>query len=69
MTQQQEENVTKWLHTIHFNEKESFLCNCLKKSRTTGYVPQFIFFLTRKFGDYDTATERKCRKMVTHQKL
>ena len=24
-------NATKWLHTIHFHEKESFLCNRLKK--------------------------------------
>ena len=71
MTQQQEENVTKWFHTIHFSEKESFLCNRLKrKSPTTGYLPQFhYFFLTRKFDNYDTATARKCRKMVTHEKL
>ena len=45
MTQQQEENVTKWLHTIHFSEKESFLCNRLKrKSPTTGYLSQFHCF-------------------------
>ena len=45
MTQQQEENVTKWLHTIHLSEKESFLCNRLKrKSPTTGYLSQFHCF-------------------------
>ena len=31
MTQQQTENATKWLHTIHFNELEQFLSNRLKK--------------------------------------
>ena len=33
MTQQQAENAPKWLHTIHFNEKEPFLSNRLKKKK------------------------------------
>ena len=73
MTQQQAENATKWLHTIHFNEKESFLSNRLKKKNSpkTGYPRQFfvLFLITHKFGNYDNATDRKCRKMVTQQNL
>ena len=68
MTQQQAENATKWLQTIHLNEKESFLCNRLKKI-THHRIRVSVFFLTHKFSNYDKATERKSRKMVTHQKL
>ena len=45
MTQQQAENAPKWLHTIHFNEKEPFLSNRFKKKKksfTTEYPRQFF---------------------------
>ena len=75
MTQQQAENATKCLHTKHFNELEPFLSNRLKQKLrppqdTHASFVLFNFFITTlKFGNYDTATDRKCYKMVTHQKL
>ena len=53
MTQQQTENATKWLHTIHFNNIKPFLSNRLKKLRPPQdtHVSFLFFIITRKFGN------------------
>ena len=76
MTQQQAENAPKWLHTIHFNEKEPFLSNRLKKKKN--HSPQgthvsfllcffffFFFIITRKFGNYDNNRQKMSQNGYT----
>ena len=77
MTQQQAENAPKWLHTIHFNEKEPFLSNRFKKKKkiidhrvpTSVFCYVFFFFfffiITRKFGNYDNNRQKMSQNGYT----